>query len=1057
MKLTQIRLNLFIILIPLTILALIGGYYAYTTWGKYVTVSQLQNRLESLILLKSLEESVSQEVICTSKIDIDRGNLQEVCRQSREATDRIVEQVTQKLVDTPLYQGARGSKDNLFGEEKLPTILQSIRYDFDTSQNLRVERLINGAYQKKILQPINRYWSVVNSYSDPSSKPFLKFFIDLQKLHNSSVVETVFGAYFLANQKPFTAVDLIKWDKQMAKAVMPDIKHYEHIEGIKEPLLKMFASNATQEMLKHLDKLSVKILLGYATGEYEITAQEWVEAHNKKQALFVKAESKIFEHLSKKNEHLILIYRFIMFGGLALALISIILFYITTIRYFKRIQEDNQALTDMMLEIEVLTAESRKEVLSSEELVQDFSDKKQIYAYISKILRLLHEKEIQAGEANEAKDLFLANMSHEIRTPLNGIVGFTQLLKASPLKDYQKEYIDIIENSSDNLLSIVNDILDLSKINAHKMELEHVAFDLYQKMELAIDTLVAKADEKDIELSIFIDPLIPRHLMGDPTKLSQVIINLIGNALKFTPMHGHVDLKIERVEDKSGKHKNSSTIRFSVKDTGIGISEEQKSKIFQAFTQADLSTNCKFGGTGLGLTISLAIIEFMGGKLDVISFEDKGAEFFFIISLDHDNKAVVAEVPDFSDISVGMALPDVQILREADRNLEAYVKYLQCDFKYYAYKDTIEQDGDLLLPDILFLDSKYIRDLKELKRFTDLDTKVVFILSNDFKGISQEELKILKTIHKPVSFDRVVNVIHNVLDIAQENLGAQEFQLGTDQFKGVRALVAEDNTINQKLILATLNNFGMDVTIASNGQEALAAKQKNEYDIIFMDIQMPVMNGVEATEAILEYEQNNKLPHIPIIALTANALKGDKEKYIAVGMDDYVSKPLDLIELKNTICQYALSDPKATTPSTQEECSQEMRTQQKVKHIIEDEQIQESVQKRPSSEIKILLCNKIFMQSNIYATILKGLGYQVEIAKDGDDFLDLLEKHPYTHVLFDVDTFNKMTCSVADIVRSAGAEPIILIRKDAHENRCAKTLKLNAHKETIKTLLEHLS
>jgi len=857
---------------------------------------------------------------------------------------------------------------------------------------------------------------------------------------------------------------------------MPDIQNYTNVDAIKEDLSEIFLSDSTQDLLKSLDTLSVKVLLGYATGVYEIPVDEWVNLNEKKQALFLNSEAKIFEHLIKSNGRSIWIYRLIIFFSLALALVSIALFYLATKRYYQRIQEDNQALTDMMHEIEVLTAESRKEVLSSEELLQDFSDKQKTYAYIGKILKLLHEKEIQAGEANQAKDLFLANMSHEIRTPLNGIVGFTQLLKASPLQGFQKEYIHIIENSSDNLLSIVNDILDLSKISANKMELEHISFDIYKKMELAVDTLVAKAHEKNIELSIYIDPTIRRNLIGDPTKLSQVIINLIGNALKFTPIHGYVDLKLENLSKKG--QSTTSTIRFSVKDSGIGISEEQKEKIFQAFTQADLSTNRKFGGTGLGLTISQAIIEYMGGELDVTSNTNEGAEFHFVVTLPNDTTAAIHKRPNFSDISTGIALPDIGFIRQADYNLEKYIEYFGSSFEPYAYKNIIDQEGDLLLPDILFIDSTYIRDMNELQKFIQLDTKIIFMVADNFKNLQHSALKSIHLIHKPISYDRVLYGIQDALNISQEILKKDEFKLENNLFANISALVAEDNVINQKLIATTLRNFGMEITIASNGEEAYNTYQKEHFDIIFMDIQMPVMNGVEATELILEYEKRKRLTHTPIIALTANALKGDKEKYIAAGMDDYVTKPLNLMELKDTIGRYTL--PKKSSQKRKATASQELIKEQELQKSQEapkeklpkEELIQQkthenmttlNVEDAPdekkelkSSDVKILLCHKMTMQSNIYAKILGGMGYEVEIAKDGNDFLDLLENNSYTHVIYDVDTFNKMTCSVADISRSAGAKPIILIHKDHHENLCAQTLKLNANKKTIKELLQHL-
>jgi signal transduction histidine kinase len=295
------------------------------------------------------------------------------------------------------------------------------------------------------------------------------------------------------------------------------------------------------------------------------------------------------------------------------ALIALLLLLVLFVIYYN-VNKDKQLFEDTLKDIEaVLNSEQQKELKT----LIDNREINQIYRFLTKTIK----------EANQAKDLFLANMSHEIRTPLNGIVGFTQLLKTTDITAEQEEFITVIEHSSDNLLTIVNDILDLSKIKADKIELENIPFDPIEKFESAIESYGARASEKDIELGVYIDPDLPATLMGDPTKISQIIVNLISNAIKFTPMSGNIDVSIEKLSETN----EDVTLKFAVTDTGIGISDEQKAKIFDAFSQADVSTSRKFGGTGLGLAISEKLVTFMGGTLDIKSEEDKGSTFFFTL------------------------------------------------------------------------------------------------------------------------------------------------------------------------------------------------------------------------------------------------------------------------------------------------------------------------------------------------------------------------------------------------------------------------------------------
>jgi CheY-like chemotaxis protein len=484
-------------------------------------------------------------------------------------------------------------------------------------------------------------------------------------------------------------------------------------------------------------------------------------------------------------------------------------------------------------------------------------------------------------------------MSHEIRTPLNGILGFTQLLKDADTKEDREDFISVIEKSSQNLLTIVNDILDLSKIKAQKIELEDIEFDPVDSFEAAVESYAAKAAEENIDFNIFLDPQLPTLLTGDPTKISQVIVNLISNAIKFTPENGEVNVRVEKLFEND----DSAEVKFSVSDTGIGLTPEQKDKIFEAFSQADVSTSRKYGGTGLGLSISGKFIDIMGGKLKIRSVKDKGSTFYFTLKFKKPESAKRREPVDMSGYSVGILDPHIGTEYEIDKNLEAYIASTGAKITHYTDESLLALKGTSALPDILFIDHKFRSRQGELEPFLDLDTKIVLMSTGNQKRLlDQYKSRIHRVLYKPVNFTKTLKMLSDKEEVSESTKKIK--------FANLHMLVAEDNLINQKLIRHVLNGFDIDVTIANNGKEAMEHRMNNEYDMIFMDIQMPVMGGLEATANILSHERQHRKRHIPIVALTANALVGDREMYLSAGMDGFLSKPIELDSLRELLIKY---------------------------------------------------------------------------------------------------------------------------------------------------------
>ncbi|WP_320033640.1 ATP-binding protein [Halarcobacter sp.] len=479
----------------------------------------------------------------------------------------------------------------------------------------------------------------------------------------------------------------------------------------------------------------------------------------------------------------------------------------------------------------------------------------------------------KAKEAEASKSIFLANMSHEIRTPLNGILGFAKLLESSQLPKKEKGYINIINSSAKSLLGIINDILDISKIESGKIELEKRRFNPFKEFEPAIELFVAKANEKSIDILFYIDPSLPSSIIGDSLKVKQVLSNLIGNAIKFTPEHGDITIRIEETEKTDKKVK----ILFSIKDSGIGIAKENQKLIFDPFSQADSSVTRKFGGTGLGLSISSNIISLMGSEIHLDSQEDKGSEFYFELELDYEkSKNLYPQIDTSSKIAIYCEEYD------CTSQLGIAKKYL-ANYSNPEVTNTVKglNDYSLIIG--------WYEELTSLN-LDKIDIPLIFI--SDYKDknleISNEHRIIKSPINQSKLYDAIVDILNPDLK--------EDVQIDTQLIENsnILALVVEDNPVNQHLMEAMLSQKKIKSKSADNGQIAVdKIKSGLVFDIIFMDINMPVMNGIDATHEILKFEQENNLEHTPIIALTANALSGDKEKFLKEGMDGYIPKPFE--------------------------------------------------------------------------------------------------------------------------------------------------------------------
>ena len=980
----NIKRNLQLItIIPIVLLALTAGYFTFDAYRDYTANRIQQAHTLQIKALKALFMNLSAERGLQTIYLAEKENkrIKKLLDAQRLSTNTTVNGVIN--FSAPVHED-----EIAFGLIAEIKKLNTIRSQADDGE-IGFEKIFD--YYGNLLTLIIQKIETTVIYADDRTLADL----------NAAYVNGVKVMKAIADERDLIS-DIIANQKEVAPLYLRDIFRNAAVapafatldKAYKQQLAKLLNRPEFQTALKKSESVRRMLL---SSKNVPLPPIEWFTIENAKIVAINEATDLLYADMIGKVDFLknVTLVRMILLGLLTLFTLYLLYIYRRLVPFILN-TKGLETLLDKTLEHAVI--EDTIDLNTTEGVTRSYQILEQ------SIDKIAIEKR-KAEKANAAKSIFLANMSHEIRTPINGIIGFTDLLKNGKLGEEEREYVDIIHKSTNNLLEIINNILDLSKIESQKIEIEEILFSPVEEFENAIDVYMPKAESKQINLSMYMDPGFDNYLLGDATKIKEVLLNLISNAMKFTPEHGHIALTIKKLASSS---KDKERIYFEVSDTGIGMTKEEMEDIFDAFSQADSTITRKYGGTGLGLTISSNYVKLMDGELKVESEKGKGSRFYFELELKKEKPLRNNYKKRFKYFNT------LLVTDKPDTPLAAIVN------SYLTYTGTTHKTvtfDQLSDPEIL---------------------KEVNLLITPYEDINEEALEILKSLNLPLlvivpTHMRLKNdtlrgenifIVHEPLYLTKFGKALYEIEHRAEfaeakiedvkkkvlkQKERYHILVAEDNEINRTLINRILTAQNLDVTTVDNGEKAYEARKNGDFDLIFMDIAMPVMDGVTATKKIIEYEETNNLEHVPVVALTANALKGDREKFLNDGFDEYLPKPItqkDILELLDSYHIPLRKEESTQKAQLSEENNSSSDSKQRAKEetsatLAETPLMLDEVQMNQPKRHGILVYKKSKVETKIFEKVLSQLYHDVETASNTREFLDAIVEKPYKVIMVD--------------------------------------------------------
>jgi len=986
----KIKKNLKLItIVPIVLLTLVSAYFLFKAYSEYQDVSKMQSAAYESKLLKSLSINLARERGLSTLYTLSRQNkTKELLQKQRENTNQAITYVKQYYVSNEHSQ---------LSQTKIVDKLQNIQEKRDALDNFTLSYEASFSYFDTINAAIiTQIESKLNSQSSVEINRLSLGFSNTMQLMRAISNERDYVTNILSNTTKKDPLLLLSIFKD--SSIKPAINALDN--ATKEDLKDVLNERDFINVIKETQAIKKTLL---QTNSSSINPIDWFTKETQKIMSVNKVTNRIFSKLNETIESA-------KNRALMMAIISTLLLLLACYMFYTYSKFYNHLYSTKGIE-GVLNK------IIDYALIEDTIDLgttagiDKTYSIIENTVDKIAIEKKKAERANAAKSIFLANMSHEIRTPINGIIGFTELLQKSDLGEEEKEYVDIIDKSTENLLEIINNILDLSKIESKKIELDEILFSPVEEFENAVDVYMPKVATKNINLSLLMDSGFNNYLLGDLIKVKEVLLNLISNAVKFTPENGQISVLVKNL---SKKEDLKQKIYFEVSDSGIGISEDEMADIFDAFSQADSTITRKYGGTGLGLTISSNYVSLMGGKLEVSSKKGVGSNFYFTLELQKEKTLKSSQKNRFSSMDALIIKGKNTLLTDTEKAYMDYFGAASTVISMQEFKKMKTIDAKVIISQYSSLKKDEFDFIKKCK------TPSIMIFPTKFHTrLSDFKTDNLFPTYEPINLTKFAKTLTEIAKSYHINITPQinDKQAVTKKRSNKikrEILIAEDNEINQKLLTKIIESYDLNVTTTINGAEAVEAVKNNHFDLIFMDIAMPIMDGVTATKEIIAYEIIEEIEHTPIVAVTANALKGDKERFLNDGLDDYISKPAKQRDIQAILEKYDITLGADHVVASKEEVV--------TAPIVKDPLVS-------TQEIKnILVYKKSKVETKIFEKVLSKDYTDIETVNDLESFYERLRENVYRVVMVDKEIEGLDLRVMLDSIENREKSALLLFR-----------------------------
>ncbi|OCR88938.1 hypothetical protein CFT12S00416_05830 [Campylobacter fetus subsp. testudinum] len=932
--------------VPLLIIFLLSSFYLYNSYRTYLNLKQLNYEFNISQTLTKLSKELNQEK-SMSVLYMATGGIfdSEDIKQQRKNSDEIIKQTLEIYENTKSDKNIDIIKNRLLDINRIRGKIDSLSISFD-EVFFEYFEIINKAIEKELMMLKEHTLS-------PNLTTFLTSFTLAYANSNLISTQRDFVSQILIQNRDFKSNEVRLW----LSLIRGDKFHYQYIpeSQAKSIIDNIFNSVEYTNLISKLESYSTQIIKDSSnkpeanfSSYFDTISDELAISYKIQDILKNQIDYEIIEFKSSFLNHVII--------GVFIWIVNIILFIIGCLTK-TNIKKNISELKNILKQIADLTDNKNIDLSTN-------SGISRAYDMITKALELITTQKQAAIDANRSKSTFLANISHEIRTPLNGIIGFTDLLKNSNLKKQEKELVSVIEQSSENLLRIINNILDISKIESHKVELDNDIFSPIKEFSSAVELYSQKAYEKDIEFICYIDPSLNKHLEGDCLKVKQVLINLISNAVKFTPQNGQIIVDITKLdEDDDGK----TTIKFSVKDDGIGIHQDMLEKIFDSFTQANKDITKIYGGTGLGLSISNEYIKMMGSTIKVQSELGKGSEFSFVIKF---NSA------DSKDQNYFMDFEGKTVTIFTTRSDSLYDEYLEKYFDFLGIETDIVYDSNELLK----LNKKDIVVAK-FKNCLRIKTDAFVLVLANTKEIQTSliEDKNISFINEPLSITK--------LKKALENADYQKRQKSNDAYSNkysISVLLATNNENKTKDIENILNELCERVEVINGAKSVIEHTQITHYSIIFLDMVLDEMNAVLCAKNMIQHEKQNNLSHTAIIGIVNTISNLNQINIEKNYLDDYIQKHTSKNEILRILNHFTPQNSVNLQAKIIAPINKKVEAKEDIANLKD-----------------VLLFKKSNIENKIFSTVLNGFCSSVDVVCSFEELKEYLQNSAYRVVLLD--------------------------------------------------------